>query len=37
MRTSILAIVGDYYHPREAALQSLEQALDKHISNGKRN
>jgi type 1 glutamine amidotransferase len=35
MCTSILAIVGDYYHPREAALQSLEQALDKHISNGK--
>ncbi|SLK35101.1 Trehalose utilisation [Mycobacteroides abscessus subsp. abscessus] len=34
MSTSILAIVGDYYHPREAALQSLEEALSPYLSNG---
>ncbi|WP_312095926.1 ThuA domain-containing protein [Niallia sp.] len=30
MSTSILAIVGDYYHPKEAILQSLEQVLSAH-------
>lgn len=35
MSITVLAIVGDYYHPKEVALQSLEQALLAHKTNGK--
>ncbi|MEK5379877.1 ThuA domain-containing protein [Niallia sp. FSL W8-0635] len=34
MSTFVLAIVGDYYHRKEAALQSLEEALSPYLSNG---
>ncbi|WP_400246721.1 ThuA domain-containing protein [Niallia sp. JL1B1071] len=34
MSTSILAIVGDYYHRKELALQSLEESLSPYLSNG---
>jgi len=34
MSISVLAIIGDYYHPKEAILQSLEQSLFSNNING---